>query len=107
MTKLLQIPWARSVLALGFVIVLGCAFPAHGAFYHWNTHRDMLRQVSVYGILACGLTPVIVTGGIDLSVGSVLGLCAVGFAQLSLAHHTAAVIAIPVTLALGTALGVT
>jgi len=107
MTKTLQLPWVRSVLALVFVILLGCAFPAHGAFFHWNTHRDMLRQVSVYGLLAAGLTPVIITGGIDLSVGSVLGLCAVAFVELTLPHGLPAIIAVPATLALGTALGLT
>jgi len=34
------------------------------------------------GLLALALTPVIVTGGIDLSVGSLMGLCAVLFGKL-------------------------
>ncbi|HEV2293324.1 MAG TPA: substrate-binding domain-containing protein [Tepidisphaeraceae bacterium] len=34
------------------------------------------------GLIALALTPVIVTGGIDLSVGSLLGLCAVLFGKL-------------------------
>ena len=34
------------------------------------------------GLLALALTPVIVTGGIDLSVGSMMGLCAVVFGYL-------------------------
>lgn len=36
----------------------------------------MTKHVAVYGILAIGMTFVILTGGIDLSVGSVAGLCA-------------------------------
>jgi ribose transport system permease protein len=35
---------------------------------------DILRQISLIGILALGMTVVILTGGIDLSVGSVLAL---------------------------------
>lgn len=35
---------------------------------------NVLRQVSIYGLLAIGMTFVILTGGIDLSVGSVLAL---------------------------------
>ncbi len=35
---------------------------------------NILRQVSIYGILAIGMTFVILTGGIDLSVGAVLAL---------------------------------
>ena len=66
------------------VVLLGVVFNAEGTFFRWDTHRDMLRQVSVFGILACGMTIVIVTAGIDLSVGSILGLTAVLFALLSI-----------------------
>src|SRR5215217_8016487 len=34
------------------------------------------------GLLALVMTPVILTGGIDLSVGSLLGLCAILFGKL-------------------------
>ncbi len=44
----------------------------------------MLRQVSVYGILACGMCLVITTAGIDLSVGSILGLTGVLFSLLTI-----------------------
>lgn len=98
-------PWARALLALALVFVLGCAFHANGAFYRWGTHRDMLRQVSVYGILACGMTLVVITGGIDLAVGSVLGLCAVFFAQLSIHHGWPAAVALPTALFAGAACG--
>lgn len=76
---LLRSPVARAVVSLTLVFALGLIFNAEGAFLHWETHRDMLRQVSVYGILACGMTIVIITGGIDLAVGSILGLTAVVF----------------------------
>ena len=80
----LHTPLIRALLALVLVVALGAIFSAHGAFFRWATHRDMLRQVSVFGILACGLTPLIISGGIDLSVGSVLGLGAVLAAQLAI-----------------------
>lgn len=70
---------AQAGLALAVVLVAGAFFHAEGSFFEWGTHRDMLRQVSVYGILACGMTLVIIAGGIDLSVGSILALCAVLF----------------------------
>lgn len=41
---------------------------------------NVLRQVSIVGILALGMTFVILTAGIDLSVGSILGLSVVIFA---------------------------
>jgi len=43
---------------------------------------DILRHSCEIGLLALALTPVILTAGIDLSVGSLLGLCAVIFGQL-------------------------
>ena len=77
-------PWVRALAPLVFVLILGAVFNADGTFFKWDTHRDMLRQVSVFGILACGMTLVIITGGIDLSVGSILGFCAVLFSLLTI-----------------------
>lgn len=98
-------PVARALLALAFMIAIGCAFNAGGAFFRWSVHRDMLRQVSTFGILACGMTVVIITAGIDLSVSSVLALAAVLFAWLTLPHGWPALLAVPVVLAGGAALG--
>jgi ribose transport system permease protein len=98
-------PLARACLSLALVLVLGAVFNADGTFFQWATQRDMLRQVSVYGILACGMTLVIIAGGIDLSVGSILGLSAVVFSMLSIHRGTTDIVAIAVTLLLGTACG--
>ena len=43
---------------------------------------DILRHSCEIGLLALALTPIIITAGIDLSVGSLLGLCAILFGQL-------------------------
>src|SRR4051812_27307407 len=43
---------------------------------------DILRHSCEIGLLALALTPVILTGGIDLSVGSLLGLSAILFGKL-------------------------
>jgi ribose transport system permease protein len=74
----------RALLALFLVLAVGAVFHADGAFFQWSTHSAMLRQASVTGILACGMTLVIVTAGIDLAVGSVLGLSAVVFSLLTI-----------------------
>jgi len=42
---------------------------------------DILRHSCEIGLLALALTPVILTAGIDLSVGSLLGLCAILFGK--------------------------
>ena len=46
-----------------------------------NTY-DILRHSSEIGLLALALTPIILTGGIDLSVASLLGLCAILFGKM-------------------------
>ena len=43
-------------------------------FFQIGNLTDVLRQVSLIGIISLGMTLVILTGGIDLSVGSVLAL---------------------------------
>src|ERR1051325_1638881 len=42
---------------------------------------DILRHSCEIGLLALALTPIILTGGIDLSVGSLLGLSAILFGK--------------------------
>jgi inositol transport system permease protein len=66
--------------------VLGWVF-AHQSFL-MNPQRltIMILQVSVIGIISVGVTQVIITGGIDLSSGSVVGMTAMiaaGYAQSS------------------------
>jgi ribose transport system permease protein len=43
-------------------------------FFTLNNIINVIRQTSIYGIMAVGMTFVILTGGIDLSVGSVLAV---------------------------------
>ncbi len=42
---------------------------------------DIMRHSVEIGLLALVMTPIILTGGIDLSVGSLLGLCAISFGK--------------------------
>jgi ribose transport system permease protein len=95
----------RALLALVLVLAVGAVFHADGAFFQWSTHSAMLRQASVHGILACGLTLVIVTAGIDLAVGSVLGLSAVVFSLLTIHVGWGALAAVLAVLAIGLLLG--
>ena len=98
-------PAARAVLALALVLLIGAIFNADGAFFRAGTHRDALRQASVYGILACGLTLVIISGGIDLAVGSVLALTAVCFALMTIHWGWSGWVAAPLCVLIGAACG--
>lgn len=105
LVRLWSIPGTRALLALLFVLLIGCLFNAHGAFYKFGTHRDALRQSSVFGILACGLTLVIISGGIDLAVGSVLALVAVAFSLMTIHWGWSPWLAVPLCLLLGLGCG--
>jgi ribose transport system permease protein len=98
-------PLIRAALALVFVFLIGVIFNASGAFFKWDTHRDMFRHISVFAILACGMTVVIITGGIDLSAGSVLGFTAVLFSLLTIQKGLTPALAIPLVLLAGLGCG--
>src|SRR6266705_402490 len=82
--RILTTPAMRAAVALALIMAVGIVFNADGAFFKLATHRDALRQASVYGILACGMTVVVIAGGIDLAVGSLLALASVCFSVMSI-----------------------
>lgn len=92
--RMLANPAIRALIALVLIVLLGTIFNADGAFFMVGTQRDALRQASVYGILACGETLVIISGGIDLAVGSVAALMSVLFAIFTIWFDVPAAIAI-------------
>lgn len=98
-------PAGRACLALALVLVLGAIFNGDGAFFKFDTHRDTWREASVYGILACGMTLVIVSGGIDLSVGSILALSAVCAATMAIHWNWSGWFVAPLTLLIGAVCG--
>lgn len=75
---------ARHETVLLLVLAIEClVFHALGPrFGSVDNLFDILRHSCEIGLLALVMTPVILTGGIDLSVGSLLGLCAIGFGKL-------------------------
>ncbi|HLX42658.1 MAG TPA: substrate-binding domain-containing protein [Bryobacteraceae bacterium] len=56
-------------------------------FFTWNNFFEVIRFSVELGLLAVAMTPVIITGGIDLSVGSMMGLAAVVFGTASVDWH--------------------
>jgi rhamnose transport system permease protein len=75
---------AGSERALALLIFIEIAiFALTGPnFFSAANAFEIVRLGVELGLLALALTPVIVTGGIDLSVGSAMGLCAVVFGYL-------------------------
>jgi D-xylose transport system permease protein len=84
-------PWIPLITLLALSVAFSLS---HDAFLTDRNLTNLFRQVSVNCVLAFGMTLVILIGGIDLSVGSVLALCTVfaglmqrdlGFAEWGLA----------------------
>lgn len=65
---------------------------------------NIFRQVSIIGLIAFGMTFVIITGGIDLSVGATLGLTSM-IMGLLIVKGTAGIAAILIALILGVIFG--
>lgn len=70
-----QVNIYRSVLIL-LVICLFASFLSE-SFLSVSNLFNVFKQITVAGIIGCGMTFVILTGGIDLSVGSILGFSGV------------------------------
>lgn len=64
----------RTFIALALLVVY-FGFNAPN-FMKWSSVILLVKHASLYGLLAIGMTMVIITGGIDLSVGAVVGLSA-------------------------------
>ena len=101
----------RGVLALIAVFLIGVIVSpvnpetGHRVFLSLRTQENILFEYAEYGILAAGMTLVILTAGIDLSVGSVLGFSATLVAIFLIRFGWPALVAIPLCLLTGIAIG--
>jgi len=66
---------------------------------------NVMRQVSINGIMAIGMTLVIITAGIDLSVGSMLAFTAIVACSFAHPGDYPVIVSIVIALAIGAALG--
>lgn len=75
--------WIQTYMLIFIVIGLGIILSFISSNFLTTTNLlNVLRQISINGILAIGMTIVCLTGGIDLSVGSIVafsGIIAAGF----------------------------
>src|SRR6185503_15482327 len=74
--------WGLIVLFAAGVLSSPVSSKGVNIFLSPGNQADVLRQVSNNGIIAVGMTLVILTGGIDLSVGSMMALGSVICAML-------------------------
>lgn len=64
--------WDQYSVIFAFIVLVALAALLNEHFLDIGNITNVLRQVSIVGILSLGMTFVIILGGIDLSVGSVL-----------------------------------
>src|SRR5512140_3182936 len=71
-------------LIIALVAICAALYVARPVFLTVPNLVNLVRQISINGILAVGVTFVLLTGGVDLSLGSVVALA--GVAAASFAH---------------------
>ncbi len=97
---------AGGIVALVVVVIAINVF-SHGSFLTPGNLTNVLRQITYNAILAIGQTFVIITAGIDLSVGSLIELTGVVMASFANASHLDGPLLVVATLLVGLAVGCT
>jgi len=77
---------SRLLAIIVLVVVLAILSPQ---FLSWGNFTNVMRQASLQFLMAAGLTIVVLTGGIDLAIGAILGLAACLSASLLSQGHLA------------------
>ncbi|MFA5602907.1 MAG: ABC transporter permease [Bacilli bacterium] len=95
---------SKYAIPLALVLLVVIFSITSDAFLTSRNILNILRQVSIVGICAVGMTFVILTGGIDLSVGSVIGVSVVSCASL-MVSGVHPVLAVIISLLIGAVIG--
>lgn len=96
---------AALATAAVFAVLYGGACLRYPGFFTVRVFVNLLADNSFLGIAAVGMTLVIISGGIDLSVGAVMALCATAMAALMQFHHVPPGLAMLTALAIGGFIG--
>ncbi|MEA4939559.1 MAG: ABC transporter permease [Christensenella sp.] len=70
--------WSRdhtNLLLLITLIIAGALLSEN--FFSWTNLMNLMRRISVNGVMAIGFTMTLLVGGFDLSIGATLSMCAV------------------------------
>lgn len=103
--RLENIDWSNTGILIALIVMIVFFSVSTKAFFSTNNFTNIARQISITGICAVGMTMVILTGGIDLSVGSLIGLAAVCGAKM-MSGGMSIPLALIITLLLGVLVGI-
>jgi ribose transport system permease protein len=95
--------WVDYIFILAFVILVLIGGWASDVFFTQVNITNLLRQIVANGLISLGMLIVIVTGGIDLSVGSVVALAGIIYAGMT--DQVGIVPAISIALVVGAVVG--
>lgn len=96
---------AEFSVLIGLVILFVCMCFASPYFLSIQNIFNVLSQISRYGIISVGMALIIITGGIDLSIGYAVGLCATSAAWLTTEIGLAWPVVLLLIMALGACIG--
>ena len=98
----------QSYIALVVIFIIGsiiCVKNGRNTFLSVTNLMNLLRAVSETGIIAIGMTMIVLLGDIDLSVGSVVGLVSTGCAALMMHNDLEFIPTVLICLCMGAAYG--
>jgi simple sugar transport system permease protein len=98
-----NIPFAATA-AVALILYLAAGFRFHG-FMSMGVFKNFFSDNSFLGIASIGMTFVILSGGIDLSVGAIIGLSSVIMAMMMETHHMSPALSVVTVLGVGAVLG--
>src|SRR5512143_890640 len=75
--------WVDYAFIIGFVILIVITASMSDVFFTQRNLSNLMRQAVTNGVLSLGMLVVILTGGIDLSVGSIVALAGIMVAGMS------------------------
>src|SRR5437763_739545 len=92
-------------ITLFLLLLYGAVLMADPGARSAENHFNVARRIGLYGIISLGAGLLIISGGIDLSLGSVVGLCATLLAILLRDKGWPPPLAAAAVLGLGCAIG--
>lgn len=101
--RILEI-WNQYSVLIAFLLICVVASALSESFLSVTNLTNVVRQTSIIGVVALGQTIVILSGGLDLSVGSVLALVG-GFGLMALNATGSPLVAVLTTVGAATVIG--
>lgn len=96
----------RRLILAGLLILIGIALSiANPTFFKLDNLMTLLQEASLTGIVAIGFTLILITAGIDMSIGAVIAITSMVCVNFISYTQLPAYIYIPIALAIGCAIG--